>query len=94
MKKISDLYSTSSEQMTLPGIPDPVNKPSHYCDGKIEPIDVFEDWAPGEDPYLFYLKTQILKYLKREKSKGKLQDIEKAAFFMNRLVEAGGKFYA
>jgi hypothetical protein len=91
-KTISDLYSTS--QMTLPGVPnDPINLPEHYCKGSIQPLDVFKDWSKDEDPLLFFYKTQIIKYLRREKYKGKLSDLKKAQFYLNELVRQGEIYY-
>jgi hypothetical protein len=85
------------KQMNLPNIPEPqacpVNAPSHYTQTKIQPLDVIKDWSVGEDPLLFHYKSQILKYIRREKDKGQLQDLLKAQFFMNELVEAGRKLY-
>ena len=90
---MADLYT----QMNLPNIPepkaDPVNSPAHYTQTKIQPLDVIKDWSKGEDPLLFHYKSQILKYIRREKDKGKLQDLLKAQFFMNELVEEGRRFY-
>tara|TARA_R100001510_G_C7556678_1_gene138316 strand:+ start:284 stop:535 length:252 start_codon:yes stop_codon:yes gene_type:complete len=80
-------------------MPDPkssykmANDPPHYTDTKIQPIDVVKDWAKGEDPLMFYFKSSILKYIKREKNKGKLQDIYKAEFFMKELVKAAEEHY-
>lgn len=88
------LYET---QLELPNIPkpkaDPVNAPAHYTQTKIQPIEVIEDWAVGEDPLMFYYKSQIIKYLRREKDKGRLQDLQKAEFFMNKLIKAGKELY-
>lgn len=102
VKTLNDIYTESvpkeytesaPEQMTLPGIDDPINNPQHYCKSSIQPLDVFKDWAKDEDPLLFYFKTQIIKYLKRERDKGKLQDLKKAQFFVNELVKQGEIYY-
>ena len=69
------------------------NNPPHYTDTKIQPLDVVKDWAKGEDPEMFHYKANILKYMKREKNKGKLQDIYKAEVFMKLLVIAAEEHY-
>ena len=62
---------------------DPVNHPSHYTFGKIEVLDAIEDWG------LDFHSGNIVKYLVRagKKSEDRLQDLEKAQFYINRLVE-------
>ena len=52
-----------------------------------------KDWSSGEDPLLFVFKCQIIKYIKREKHKGQLEDIYKAEFFMKELVQAAEELY-
>ena len=92
MKILNDLYT---KQLSLPGVPetDPISNPKHYTETEIQPLDVIKDWHKGEDPLLFYYKGQILKYIRRERLKNKLEDLKKAQFFMNELVEAGEKHY-
>lgn len=68
---------------------DPVNKPTHYNFGTIEPIKVIEDWNLG-----FHLGN-CLKYVARAKHKGnELQDLKKARYYLDRqidLLERSGK---
>jgi hypothetical protein len=62
---------------------DPVNRPSHYTDGKIEVIDFIEDKKLG-----FHLGNTV-KYIARAGKKGpskKLQDLEKARWYLNREI--------
>lgn len=62
---------------------DKVNHPTHYNMGRFEVIDVIEDWALG-----FNLGNAI-KYIGRcEHKDGKLQDLQKAAWYLNREIEA------
>ena len=66
---------------------DNVNSPSHYKHGKKETIDVIRDCMTG-DEYHGYLKGNVLKYVSRYKFKGEpLQDLEKAQWYLNRLVK-------
>ena len=62
---------------------DPVNHPSHYCEGrKYEPIDVIEDWK------LDFLTGNALKYISRAGRKNdESEDLEKAVFYLNRRIK-------
>lgn len=61
---------------------DPVNNPPHYTQGKIEVLDFILDQK------LDYLPGQVIKYICRSKYKGnELQDLEKAQFYLNRLIK-------
>lgn len=63
------------------GKPDIINHPPHYTFGKIEVIDVIEDWG------LSFHLAQVVKYVARAKHKGKeLEDLRKARFYLNRLI--------
>ena len=60
---------------------DVINKPSHYNQFKIEPIDVIEDWK------LDYCEGNVVKYLARYKYKNKpLEDLKKAEFYLKKLI--------
>ena len=59
-----------------------VNHPSHYNQGKIEVIDVIEDWDLG-----FHLGNTV-KYIARAKHKGNFErDIKKAIWYLERLLK-------
>lgn len=71
---------------------DPVNKPAHYTDGKIEVIDFIEDKKLG-----FHLGNTV-KYVARAGKKDPsktIQDLEKAEWYLkreiNRLKKAESK---
>jgi len=60
---------------------DPVNRPEHYANTTIEPIDVIEDWKLG-----FHLGNTV-KYIKRAGLKGNLlQDLKKARWYLDRMI--------
>ena len=63
---------------------DPVNRPSHYTDGKIEVIDFIEDKKLG------FCLGNAIKYIaragKKEKDK-EAQDIKKAIWYLNRYLK-------
>lgn len=61
---------------------DMVNHPPHYTFGKIEVIDVIEDWQLG------FHEANCIKYIARAKYKGnELEDLKKAQWYLNRRIE-------
>ena len=60
---------------------DNVNHPTHYTQGKIEVIEVIEDWE------LNYLEGNIIKYVARYKYKNKIEDLKKAEWYLKRLIK-------
>lgn len=61
---------------------DIINKPRHYNLTKYEPIEVIEDWG------LPYHLGNVIKYIARCEYKGnKLQDLQKANFYLRRYVK-------
>lgn len=65
---------------------DNVNHPSHYNMGKIEVIKIQEDQLTYEE-YRGYIKGQVIKYITRERYKNGLEDLKKAAWYLNRLIK-------
>ena len=64
---------------------DMVNKPPHYNNGDIETIDAIQS-ALG-DGFEFYLQGNILKYVWRYRHKNNLEDLKKAQWYLNKLIE-------
>lgn len=64
---------------------DLVNYPSHYC-GNIECIAYIEETL-GSKGFQGFLQGNIVKYLHRWRRKGGLEDLRKAQFYLNRLVD-------
>ena len=62
-------------------INDPVSRPAHYTQGKIEVLDFILD----QD--LPYLPGQVIKYICRYRFKNGLEDLQKAEFYLKRLIE-------
>lgn len=63
---------------------DPVNKPSHYTDGKIEVIDFIED------KNLNFNLGNSIKYISRAGKKDPnktIEDLKKAAWYLNREIQ-------
>lgn len=67
---------------------DPVNHPAHYTSGGIECIDAIDAalscYPTGK---LAFLAGQVIKYVWRAPLKGTFkQDLEKARFYLNRMI--------
>lgn len=65
---------------------DNVNHPRHYGTGKIECIEYLEDFLTHEE-FIGYLRGNIGKYLHRWRYKNGLEDLEKAQWYLNKLIE-------
>ena len=64
---------------------DEVNHPPHYKQGKVECIDAIESALTPEE-FRGYLKGNILKYTWRERHKGGQQSLEKAHWYLERML--------
>lgn len=66
---------------------DPVNHPGHYTSGNVECIDAIEAILEAHsDPVAGWLTAQCVKYLWRWQLKNGLEDLEKARFYLDRLI--------
>ena len=68
-----------------PVLIDNVNHPSHYTDGGIECIEAIEAQLTPEE-YRGYLKGNVAKYVWREQHKGGIESLEKAEWYLKRLI--------
>ena len=75
------LNAEGSKTMT-----DLVNNPPHYNKGEIECIDAIEAMLTHEE-YVGYLRGNSLKYRWRFRYKNGVQDLEKAEWYENKLME-------
>ena len=66
-----------------------VNSPPHYTKGKIETIEAIQS-ALG-DGFEFYLQGNIMKYIWRYSHKNQLEDLEKAQWYLSKLIEFKSK---
>lgn len=64
-----------------------VNHPSHYNQGGIECIDAMEAAVSGLTGAEALLTGQIIKYLWRWKYKNGVEDLQKARWYLDRLIE-------
>ena len=79
---------TPSESTTeWPTEDDAVNHPSHYTAGKVECIDALDAATTGLNGFEGYCTGNIIKYLWRWKKKNGLQDLEKAKWYLERLIK-------
>lgn len=66
---------------------DTVDKPFHYTQGGIECIDGIQA-ALSHEQFEGYCKGNALKYVWREKNKGGTEDINKAIWYLNKLLDS------
>ena len=64
---------------------DMVNSPPHYNKYGVECIEAIQS-ATGEG-YEYYLQGNIIKYLWRYRYKNGVQDLEKAQWYLSKLIE-------
>ena len=64
---------------------DTVNHPPHYNKGGMEAIDYIEQQL--EDGFSDYLEGNVLKYIHRWRYKNGIEDLKKAQWYLNRLIE-------
>ena len=63
-----------------------VDHPDHYNFGKMETLDLIDNFSTPEE-YDGFLKGNIIKYLHRYNYKNGLEDLEKAQWYLNKLVD-------
>ena len=64
---------------------DMVNSPPHYNKNGIETIDAIR--AMTDDGYEYYLQGNIMKYLWRYRYKNGVEDLKKAQWYLNELID-------
>lgn len=65
---------------------DNVQHPNHYTNGEIEVIDYIRDKLSAVE-FIGYCIGNVLKYVSRWKFKGGVEDLEKAAVYLNWAIE-------
>lgn len=65
---------------------DNVNHPSHYNTGGIECLDALKA-SMSTERYCGFLKGNVLKYIWRYEHKNGTEDLYKALFYLNELIE-------
>lgn len=86
-------YFLKPEELELvieEGKPEPtediVNKPDHYHKGGIDVLTYVEGKVSKEEMAGFY-RINVLKYVTRYKEKNGVEDLKKAQFYLNKLIE-------
>ncbi len=66
---------------------DLVNHPKHYNSGKYEVIDIIEDATNGLNGINAVCLGNVLKYVLRFQHKNGVQDLEKARWYLDKLIK-------
>lgn len=83
----SKFYELSAEYQWANKDRDIVNSPSHYASDKIEVIDFLDQVAKKYKSSQAFYVANIIKYVARAPMKNGLEDLKKAQWYLNRLVE-------
>jgi len=86
MKKILNSY-TGSKEVKHTGAGDNVNHPSHYTQGKIECIDAIEESTKGLLGIAAVCVANVIKYIWRYKFKNGTEDLKKARWYLDKLID-------
>lgn len=84
-REIMDEKKEAAEHKEYLSSIDPVNHPPHYTTGQFEVINILEDKLSKEE-FKGFLKGNILKYVFRADHKGGKTDLEKAKWYLVRLI--------
>ena len=82
-EEVNESYNIVFPEVVVSKI-DAVNHPSHYADGKIEPIDYIEDKKLG------FCLGNAIKYISRAGKKDKtkeIEDLKKAVWYIERRIQ-------
>lgn len=66
---------------------DNVNHPQHYQANGIETIDVIEAWTKDLDGIVAVCAANVIKYISRWNKKNGIEDLKKAQWYLNKLIE-------
>ena len=78
-------YERDTEQFFLPTMEDVVNHPTHYNKHGVECIEAIRATLTDEE-FRGYCKGNVLKYTWRERYKNGFEDLRKAMWYLERLV--------
>lgn len=80
-KNMKDVRNVANDE------PDMVNHPTHYNQGNVECIDAMAAATANKRGIEAICVSNVIKYLFRYETKNGLEDVKKAQFYLNRLVE-------
>lgn len=69
--------------------PEEVNHPARYIHNGIETIDVIKAWTEGCDGVYAFCIGNAIKYISRWQEKGGLEDLKKAIWYLQWVVDNG-----
>lgn len=82
------LKEKAADAATHSSVSDNVSHPKHYTAGKIECIDCIESIiSPIKEPEQAFLAGQIIKYVARYTLKNGAEDLQKAKWYLDRLID-------
>lgn len=87
---IDKIGATNAKEQTInpsDAKPDMINHPTHYCQGGIECIDAIKAATVNKRGIEAVCVANIIKYLFRYETKNGLEDVRKAAWYVNRLIK-------
>lgn len=79
MKEVSNMEPTIRDAN--------VEHPDHYQHGGIETIDVINAWTDDLDGEIAFDIGNAIKYISRWKNKNGVEDLRKAIWYINRVIE-------
>lgn len=84
VRQINDIEQQISKSSQIES--DPVNHPPHYTTGGIETID-FIQAKLSKEQFEGYVIGNVLKYCSRARHKGGIEDLKKARWYLDRLIQ-------
>tara|TARA_Y100001938_G_C7818133_1_gene295250 strand:- start:158 stop:463 length:306 start_codon:yes stop_codon:yes gene_type:complete len=82
-KKVGEMRRKQSQEQTE--VMDMVNHPPHYNKSGVECIDAIK--AMTDVGFQYYLQGNIMKYLWRYRYKNGVEDLKKAQWYLNELID-------
>ena len=82
-REVGKMRRKQSQEQTE--VMDMVNHPPHYNKSGVECIDAIK--AMTDDGFQYYLQGNIMKYLWRYRYKNGVEDLKKAQWYLNELID-------
>ena len=89
--KIVDTLMEEAEEIMEYKPYDKINKPMHYTAGSIETIDYIQSITEQLLGFEAVCVANAIKYISRQHLKNGTEDLEKAIWYLNRLIEYKGE---
>ena len=88
--KIMDTLMEETEEIMEYEPYDKVNRPMHYTAGSIETIDYIQSITEQLPGFEAVCVANAIKYISRQHLKNGTEDLKKAIWYLNRLIEYKG----